>query len=531
VLGQVIADRTLDNEASQLGLSAGDARVLSQIVQIPAFRGLDGEFDREAYAFALGRRGQTEESFETSLREGIARSILQSAVIGGTPDPISYAEAMVGYIGERRTFTWATLGGDALGSDVPTPTEAEVQAHYEAFPGAYTTPEARQISYAWVTPDMLQDQVEVDDGQVREIYDDRIAEFVTPERRLTERLVFPDTATAEAALATVTDGTADFDDLVAGRGLDLTDVDMGDVSRDDLGAAADAVFAAEPGDTLGPFDTDLGPALFRMNAVLTAQETTYEEARDGLRDELATARARRLIGDMRDDISDLLAGGAALEDLADRTDLQLGDIEWTADATDGIAAYDAFRAAAAVATDGAFPELVELSDGGLFVLRLDGITPPALRPLDDVRAQVTQDRAAAATQEAVVEQTAQLVRELATTGNFSDLGLDPTLQENLIRRDFVAGTPEGFMGLVFSMEMGDINTMETPDGTIIVRLDSIDTANLMDPAMETERASIAERAGSGIAQDLYATFAREVQLRTDVTINEAAVAQINSQFR
>ena len=532
VLNQLVAERTIDNEAAQLGISAGDALVLEQILQASAFRGIDGEFDREAYNFSLNNRGQTEEAFETSLRENIARSLLQSAVIGGTPDATTYADAMIGFLGQRRSFTWATLDATALDTDIPAPTDSEVQAHYDANPDAYTAPEAREISYAWVTPDLLQDQIEIDEAMLQNLYQERINQFIIPERRLTERLILPSSDAAAAAIDDIAAGETDFETLVADRGLDLADVDMGDVSPGDLGAASDAVFAAIAGDVVGPFDTDLGPAIFRMNAVLSAQETTFEEARDDLEAELATASAGRLIRDMQDPINDLLAGGAALEDLADRTDLQLGTISWTAETTDGIAAYDAFRAAAAAAEQDAFPEMVELSDGGLFVLRLDGVTPPALRPFDEVRDQATQDRSAAATQEAVIVQTEQIISDLGTTNNFTQAGLEPNQEENLLRRDFIAGTPEGFMVLIFEMaEIGDITTMETDTGTVIIRLDSIDTVNLTDPAMEAERDSIAENVGNGIAQDIYGAYAVGVQLRTDIAIDDSAVAYINSNFR
>ena len=55
-------------------------------------------------------------------------------------------------------------------------------------------------------------------------------------------------------------------------------MDLGDVRKIDLGRAGDAVFAAAAGDIVGPLDSAVGPALFRVNAVLAAQETTFEEA-------------------------------------------------------------------------------------------------------------------------------------------------------------------------------------------------------------------------------------------------------------
>ena len=49
-LNRVVTTRALDQLVTDLGLSVGDARVREQVVEIPAFQGLDGEFDRESYA-------------------------------------------------------------------------------------------------------------------------------------------------------------------------------------------------------------------------------------------------------------------------------------------------------------------------------------------------------------------------------------------------------------------------------------------------------------------------------------------------
>ena len=72
-----------------------------------------------------------------------------------------------------------------------------------------------------------------------------------PERRLVERLVYPDQAAADAARAELDAGTT-FEALVAERGLTLDAIDLGDVTREDLGAAGDAVFAAAEGGVVGP---------------------------------------------------------------------------------------------------------------------------------------------------------------------------------------------------------------------------------------------------------------------------------------
>jgi len=532
VLSEVVTERVLDNEAARMGLSVGDERVAERVLALPAFSGLSGEFDREAYRFTLEANGLSEAEFETQLREEMSRTLLQVAVIGGTTAPDAYAEALTAFIGERRSFGWASVTDAVLAGEVPSPTEDEVIAHYEANPDTYTRPEQRRITYAAVSPEDLQDAVEVDEQAIRDLYDARIEEFVQPERRLVERLVFSGTETAEAALARITGGEVDFDGLVAERGLDLADVDMGDVARDDLGAAGDGVFAAAPGEVVGPFETSLGPALFRMNAVLEEQEIPFEEARDDLRAELAQDRARREIQSARDDIEDLLAGGASIEDLAERTILTQGKLDWQSGQTDGIAAYEAFRSAARDAEVGAFPELTDLADGGLLVLRLDEILPPELMPLDEVRQRVIVDRIAAARAEAITLEAERIAEAVAGGAEFSEFGLSGFAEVDMIRRDFIAGAPRGIMSAVFEMSPGETRVVRDDDGLVaVVRLDSVEPADMDDPTMVAEREAIAERAAQGIAQDIYTAYTNAVRSRTEVTLDQAAISAVHGSFQ
>ena len=50
-----------------------------------------------------------------------------------------------------------------------------------------------------LTPEMLEDSVTLDEAALRDLYQQRIDEFRQPERRMVERLVFGDEASAQAA--------------------------------------------------------------------------------------------------------------------------------------------------------------------------------------------------------------------------------------------------------------------------------------------------------------------------------------------
>lgn len=529
-LNQVILTRTLDNEVSQLGISAGDEAVFDRLRTIPAFQGAGG-FNRDTYQLSLQQSGQSAAEFETEIREEIARTLLQGAVVSGVPPVTVYADALVQYIGEQRSITWATVTVDALTAPVPGATEADQQAYYDANSDLFTLPETRDITYVWLTPAMLNDEMNVTDIAIAELYQSRIVEFVQPERRLVERLIYVDQARADEAIARVNAGEATFEDLVDERGLSLTDIDLGDVSKDELRSAGDSVFAAGAGEVVGPFNSPLGPALFRMNAILSAQETSLEEATPLLRAEMAADAAREYINDSADPIIDLLAGGATLEDLAERTDLELGTINWTADLAEDIAAYDAFRREAAAVQTGGFAEIFDLADGGIFALRLDSVTPPTLQPLDDVRQDVSTAWQTQAAQDAVIANAQETAADILPLTGFETLDLVPQTESSLTRRSFVEGTPPDFNDQLFEMAVGEVRVIDAIEGAIIVRLDDVAPPDDADEGTVAQRQSIAESTAAGIAQDIFDAYATSLQQQTDLNINQATVNAVNAQFR
>lgn len=531
VLARLIGQRALDNEAARLGISVGDDLVAREILSIPQFQGAGGDFDREAYAFALDRNGLTEAEFEADLRDEMARALLQSAVVAGIPAPETYAATIADYVGETRSFAWVALAPEDLDEPLAPPTEEELRDFWQENPDLFQRPETRAVAYAWLTPEMIIDEVSVDETALRELYEDRLDEFVRPERRLVERLVFADRTAAQEALAAIEAGTTDFDALVAERGLDLADVDLGDVTRDQLGAAGEPVFGAEPGAVVGPVNTSLGPALFRVNAVLAAEETPFEDALPALREELAAARARRVIEDASGRIEDLLAGGARLEDLAEQTDLQFGRLEFTPGTQTGPAAYTAFREAARTAAAGDFPELGQLEDGGVFALRVEEVRPPETIPFEEA-----QDRIAAAWRAAQIDtrltvRAEALAEAVEEADGFTAEMPAPRRETGLTRRGFVAGTPPDFLTQVFAMQPGEARVVDTGDGALVVHLTAVGAADPEAPGTAAEREAVAERTAAGISQDIFDVFTRSLQERTEIEIDQSAINAVHASFQ
>ncbi|MBN8186449.1 SurA N-terminal domain-containing protein [Salipiger thiooxidans] len=531
VLAQVVTNAALDEETRKLGISVGDKRVAEELRNVQAFQGPDGKFDRSAYAYALQNAGLKEAEFEDSLRQESARSILQAAVLSGTTLPDTYVNTLLGWVGETRDFTWATLDRDALTTGLPVPTDEELQAWYDENIDQFTLPETKVITYAWLTPDMIVDTVEVDEQALRDAYEERHAEFNMPERRLVERLVFSSEDEAQAAADRIASGETDFEGVVAERGLAIIDTDMGDVTRASLGEAGDAVFGAEVGTVVGPEPSNLGPALFRVNGVLAEQVTPFEEAVPDLRDALVLDRARRVIEGMSQELDDELAGGATLEELSQDTDMELGQIEWSETSDTGIAGYEAFREAAQAVQDGDYPAIDDLGDGGVFALRLDEQRDPAPAPFEDVRDEVAQLWEQDQATQALVAQAEELATAISGGGSFEDSGLSPTQESGLTRNQPIEGLPAAILEAVFTMEPGEARALPGNGAALVVRLDGVTPVDMDAPQVAQVGDQLRDQAATSVANDIFRALNTDIQSRAGVSVDQSAVNAVLSNLR
>ncbi|MBN2629538.1 MAG: SurA N-terminal domain-containing protein [Rhodobacteraceae bacterium] len=530
VLQSLVAQTALDNEAVRVKLSVGDAVVAQQITNSPAFQGTAGRFDREAYRFVLDRNNLTESRYETALRADIARQLLTGAVAGGFTSPAVLTDTLYGWVGERRGFSLLRLTAADLPAPLPEPDTAALQAFHDANIAQFTRPEAKRIRYAALLPETIAADQQVDEAALRKLYDDRIAEFVQPEKRLVERLVFPSAEAAQAAKARLDAGEA-FEALVAERGLTLQDIDLGDVSVQELGAAGDAVFGLEGPDVVGPFDSDLGPALFRMNAILAAQEISFDEARADLALEQQSDAARRSIADRVEEIDDLLAGGASLDDLAREQGMTLDSVDYvSADpAPEGIAAYPAFRAAADALSADDFPEAVLLDDGGVVVLQFVETVPATPIPFDDAADDVAEAYAAAQTDKALSSRAVDIKAAVEAGQPLGAFGIvDRTA--NIAREGFVKGMPEALMPAVFQMQPGDLRVIETAGFTAVLQLDSITPAPTEGPEADALKAAISAQAEQALAQDALVLFSNALTAEAGIFLDQAAINAVHAQF-
>lgn len=562
----------LEEETRQIGVSVGDAQVADVIANAAAFQGPNGKFDRTTYGQILRREGLSEAEFEEEIRVGEAQQILQRAVINGVAAPKAVIDQSAKWGLERRDFSYDEITEDQLAVEASEPDEETLKAWHQANADRFTAPETRKITYIWLTPEMLAKDVELNEEALRDAYEQRIDEYQQPERRLVSRLVFPSAEEAEAAKKRLDAGELSFAELVQERGLTLDDIDLGEAAKADLGAAGDAVFGLDQPGVTGPVETRFGPALYSMNAILEPVDVSFEEAKEELRGEAALERAARTIQDRIGEFEDLLVSGASLEDAAKETEMELGTIEWNENMEPeggSIGGYPAFRAKVAEVTENDFPEIETLDDGGVFALRLDEIVAPALKPFEDIREEVVQDwrdaevqrlllalademqvkiaskdvpvtevEAGESQQGATPNSTQQTETETseattaeATAVDTSNVQLSWVEEKDVARDGWIDGMPQQLISRAFDVEkVGGIEVVDTGSQVFLVRLDGIHEADLSGEDAQAAVDSAGQRMTQSMQADLFDYYARAIQNRSGVKLDQSVVEGINARI-
>lgn len=535
VLQRLVTQAAYENEALRLGVSVGDTTIRDTLLANPGFQGITGAFDKDIYEDSIRRSGMNPKEYEALIRKDSSQRLIQAAVSSGTKLPEEAALAILSFYGEARGFTYARVGANNIVGAVPAPTDAELSAYYDANPAAFTQPLTRQITYVSLTPEMVAETVEISDDRIATLYEDRSDDYNTPAKRFVDRIVLGTLTDAQEARDSIDAGDMTFEQLADTRGLALADIELGDVTARDVGSAAAAVlFASEEPGIYGPVETNLGPALFRVNAAISALSVPLDDVRDELRRELAIDDAGFRIADVSDEVIDLIAGGASLEEVASETDMRLATINLAEGSTDGIAAYAEFREEATASEIGEERDILDLEDGGIFALRVDGITEAFVKPMSQVSQAVIDGQQNAKTHELMLARANQIVSAIGVSngGSLNDFGGSLILENatEVTRTSSIPDLPPAIIPAVFELEIGEAVVIEDAYGAVIIELTSVDAFNATDERSVAVLAQVGAQQATQISQDLLAYFGAALVSAVQPTVNQTRIDSLHQQL-
>jgi peptidyl-prolyl cis-trans isomerase D len=528
---QVVSDALLEQESRELDIIATDDSVRRAVQSDPTFRGADGKFDRNRFERLLASAGMTEEGYAEAVRRDLRSGQIVGAVSGGVEVPPILAETLYRHRNERRVGEAAVVAAPA-GAEVGVPEESALKDWYEKHKDQFQAPEYRALTLVSLSPEALAKDVAIPDEELRQEFEARKDQFGQPERRDLLQVVAGDEATARRVQELAQGGAALA--AAATQAGAPAPVELGSIEKSRLPAAvADAAFAAKEGTVTAPVQSPLGWHVVQVRKVEPGREPNFEEAKEQLRRELALNQAADRIADLANQFEDALAGGATMEEAAQQTGFEARKIAAVdASGKDPSGAELPGLAPQMLATAfeteaGTESSLGEAENGGYFMVRVDGITPPQPRPFEQVREQVLnawQGEERRRRAEEAAKALAEKVKggaDLAASATEAGSAVKTT--QPLKRTDAAAdaGLPPEATGRLFELKPGEVAVAPAGDGFAVLRLKEIVPAV---PAADAEGLkSVEAELSRALGSDLVASYQNALRKRHPVEIDQEAL--------
>ncbi|MBV9063961.1 MAG: peptidyl-prolyl cis-trans isomerase, partial [Alphaproteobacteria bacterium] len=373
-----------------------------------------GTFDHNRFLRIIDQAGFNEQSFIDYIRSTLARDQFIGAASAGLELPLGYARVFFNYLNEARAADYIIVPAAAAGT-LPAPSDAALQEYLKAHPNHFSTPEYREVTFAWISPQDLAAEIKVTDAQLRQQYQAQITQYNIPEKRQLEQITFPDMATAEAARAKIGSGTS-FSEIARQRGLNSSDIQIGELTKQDLGDRAAAVFALPKDGVTQPLKAPIGFALVHVVSITPGLNRSFEDVKADLRKQVSAQLAASKIADIANQYIDENSRGQPLSKAASKLGMHVGHvtaIDTRGNTPDGTKAQipsdPELLAQMFKAEVGEEGDPFSAKSGTSFVLKVDGVRPPKLKPLDQVRLQAI----AAFQKEQMARRLEQKAKELA----------------------------------------------------------------------------------------------------------------------
>lgn len=548
VLDQLIARYAIATYAERFGLRAGDNLINSEIRQIGAFRGPDGNFSADAYNQTLAAQGLTDAMVRQDIGSGLlAQQMLVPASFGATI-PLSLATRYARLFKERREGAIGFLPSGAFFPE-GDPSAAQLQAYYQENRGDFIRPERRVIRYALFGEEEIEDAIAPTDAEIAARYRENSAEYAASEARSFTQLIVPTQQAAQAIRQRVAAG-ASFASVAQEAGFRTSTLEAqsrAQVADDASPAVAQAYFDAARGAITEPTRSPLGWHVARVDSVETTPGRSLAQVRDELASTIREEKRVRALVDLAAQIEERIDDGETLTAIAQDLGLTVRSTPpVTADGGVYGTQGETISEEIAPVLETAFqmeesePQVGEVARGDTFaIFETADITASAAAPLAEIREDViTSWKLAQGSQaaRAAADRVLARLRDGATMASAlaaEDVRLPAAEQIALTREDLARRGDQRIpppLALLFSMAEGTSKRLEAANnlGWFVVDLDDIELGEMAgdDPLIAQAQSQLGETVGQEYADQLVIAM-REAM---GVERNETAIDAVRRQL-
>lgn len=537
VLKSLMTQASVRHHSQELGLAIPDEVLVNEVRNDENLKGRDGKFSPARFEQFLLQAGLSEQGFFHLLRQDKLQAQIVGAMSNATAVPPALLDLQYDFMEETRVIEHTTIDASKIATP-QEPDEAKLKEVFERNAQTFRTPELRKIGFLVLSVEDLKKSANITEEQLKEAYEATKSTYEIAEKRRIAQISFKDKAAAEAAKKAI-DGGKSFSDAATEAGMKQTDTDLGLLTKAQLidPKIADAAFALEKDKVSSVVDGTFGPVLIKVTEIEPGKTSTFEEAKDKVRDTLAGEKAEVAIQEKADLVEESRNAGKPLKEIA--SELSLTYAEQDADQSNRTA--DGKQAFAFTGADSVVPQAFTLQPGaetealplpenaGYAWPSVLSVTPSAPKKFEDVKEEVKALYFAEEKEKAMREFAGKLVtrlsngEDLLTVANDAGGSADVTLP--VTRNTVPQGITRGAIAQAFTLPVGRALSSPTSDGNsrILFRVKEIKPAP--EPTKE-QKEKLAGELRESLQNDLLAGYVGALEKRLDTQVNEKEFRRI-----
>lgn len=542
VFAELVAGAALDQLSRDMNLGLSEGRLAQLIADDPAFRGVNGQFDRMAFSSVLRNAGLRENDYINNRSQVAIRTQVVEAVSDGYKAPEVLTNALRQYRNEARTIDYLLLSNANI-DPVKAPGDDVLAPWFETNKAKYRAPEYRRFVYVSLEPKDIVDTAAITDEVLKADYDKNVDKYRTPATRTIEQLTFKDRAAADAAAAKLASGTT-FDALVAEEGKTAADVLLGDFTQanvPDQKFAEPAFAVAQDGGTTPVIDGTFGPIILRVTNIRPENVKTFDEVKEELRNELALSEAADGLLSVHDRLEDSRAEGLSLIEAAQQNNLKAVTIDaidaqgadQKGEDVTGLPEQAALLGEVFKTEVGMETQPINVGREGYAWFEVLDVIPDRDRTLEEVRDRVVADWTAEQQRQTLAKKAEELAERVRKGGDIAAVagelgiavenktGLHRGAQDPVLSADAVAAAFAGPVGHVANTPGVD------GEGQILIKVTEVNTDATSDALSNEDQqiAAVARASGDDILDQMVSSLQTTYGVSINRTLAEQSIAR------
>ena len=549
ILDEMIDERSMVAFADKYGLPLSRRLIDAEIAQIPATKGLNGQFSEQAYRTFLAQQRLSDAQVRQLIAGGLARRLLLTPVAASGHVPLGVATPYASMLLEQREGEAAVIPTEAFKAGLQ-PNDQQLQQYYSANRARYMIPEQRSLRIARIGAEQVAGNA-ASEQEVMTYYNANKATYAPSDTRSLSQVVVPDQATANA-IAGRAKGGATLAAAAAPAGAKAAVTTLADQTRAAYAgvagdAAATAVFSAAKGAIVGPIHSDFGWVVVKVDAVKAGGGKTLEQAKAEIAAKLNAEKRKGAIEELVDKVQNALDGGANFTEAVGGAKLPVTTTPLIL--ANGTSRADpSFKMAPELASvlQGGFqmgqtdePEVVALpNDAGYAVVSPAEVVAASPAPLAVIRAQVAadwiNDQAGQRARAAAAQVAAKASAGMSVADALKALGVAlPPARPINARRIQIAmsqGPVSPALRMLFSTSAGKSQMGAVPQGGgyFVVKVDKIVPGNaIIAPNLI---AQVQSELGPAYSQDYAEQFLNAIKRQLKIKRNSSAIESYRTRL-